>query len=567
MDSSISDTVQLRTETHHVQMGDEMHLTVRSQDSRLGADLLSGHAAGTIPDTLLFQRYQPSVLTGRHQVFSKEAREAWCMEKRIAVIRRETAGGALYMDEGQQAFHLVVPSASLGNSLAERLKKSAAILAAALQGLGVSTSFKAPNDLQVDGRQKVGSVFLAEEDGSALVFGTVIVELDLKSAMQALLVPTEKLTMTGLEHARERMTSLAEQLGMAPSASTLQDAIARSVREAFLLPVKVSDEGTITLMPPPADEAADDWEPLPDRFETKDKVPGATLRLILGLSPGNISNHVRFSTDGQYSPADTLGRLGQHLTGLPLETLAKNANRFFRAGPVDCAGFEADDVVRLIERAVTKKLMQDELGLSPEQTSGVMLAGKGRSTSETLEKASVMLVPYCAKPGWCKWRHTIDCVECGQCEVGDAYIMARERNMEVVTITNFEHLSDTLGKMKQAGVESYVGMCCGEFFLKRHHAFRDSGMDAVLLDIEGATCYELKEEHLAYAGAFKAEARLDIDAVSKVMAKVPARPSAERPQFTGLARRPGERKYEAEENRKRCGGNCSCSAKPPAETP
>ena len=63
----------------------------------------------------------------------------------------------------------------------------------------------------------------------------------------------------------------------------------------------------------------------------------------------------------------------------------------------------------------------------------------------------------------------MDCVECGKCEVGDAYLMARERNMEVVTITNFEHLASTLADMKAAGVESYVGMCCGEFFLKREH--------------------------------------------------------------------------------------------------
>ena len=29
-----------------------------------------------------------------------------------------------------------------------------------------------------------------------------------------------------------------------------------------------------------------------------------------------------------------------------------------------------------------------------------------------------MLVPYCAKPDWCKWRHLDGCTECGLCEVG-----------------------------------------------------------------------------------------------------------------------------------------------------
>jgi lipoate-protein ligase A len=103
-------------------------------------------------------------------------------------------------------------------------------------------------------------------------------------------------------------------------------------------------------------------------------------------------------------------------------------------------------------------------------------------------------------------------------------------------------------------VESYVGMCCGEFFLKRHHAFRDSGMEAVLLDIEGATCYELKEEDLAYAGKFSAEAALDLDAVRKVMARVPVQDAARRPCLTGAAPRVGERHHELV-----AGGGCkSC---------
>ena len=544
----------------------DMLQSAGSDEWRLGADILHAHAIGELADTLVFQRFHPSVLVGRHQIFSHEVREAWCRENNINIIRREAAGGALYMDEGQQAFHLVVRSSLLGAKLADRLEKGARILGAALAALGVNTTFKPPNDLQVDGRQKIGSVFLAEQSGSTLLFGTVIVDLDLKSAMQALLVPTEKLTVSGLEHARERMTSLAAQLGRMPDFATVIAAISDAVKAAIAIPVAIGNDGLINLPPASCDRMQADWSPIAGRFETKDKVPGATLRLILGANSDGQVDHVRFATDGHFNPADALDRLGEHLTGTVLDELAMKASQFLSHALMDSAGFGPGDVVRLIERAVAKKQLQDELGLSPEQTSGVMLAGQGYNSAATLEKASVMLVPYCAKPNWCKWRHTIDCVECGQCEVGDAYIMARERNMEVVTITNFEHLSDTLGKMKQAGVESYVGMCCGEFFLKRHHAFRDSGMDAVLLDIEGATCYELKEEQLAYAGAFLAEAKLDIDAVGKVMAKVPVRPVSERPQFTGQARRPGQRKHEAEENRKRCGEGCACDLKPPAQS-
>jgi lipoate-protein ligase A len=435
---------------------------------------------------------------------------------------------------------LVLPAAALGANLAERLETGAAIVADALLRIGVQTEFKAPNDLQVAGRQKVASVFLAEEGGTALLCATVILRLDLKAAMQALLVPTEKLTVTGLEHAKERMTSLEELLGWLPGDAYVADAVAAAAEARLGRPFVAGVEDLSAIEAPP--ETA--WELGETRFETKDKVAGATLRVLLEMTAQDVAADVRFATDGHLTPADTLTRLAQHLRGRKVSDLAPAAADWLAAAAPDTAGFEPTDLVKLIDRAAAKWSMQEWLGLTPAQTSGVMLAGQDADPATALERASVMLVPYCAKPSWCKWRHTMDCVECGKCEVGDAYLMARERNMEVVTITNFEHLASTLSDMKAQGVESYVGMCCGEFFLKRHHAFRDSGMEAVLLDIEGATCYELKEEQLAYAGKFTAEAALDLDAVRKVMARVPVQDAARRPCLTGSSPRVGERHHD-----------------------
>ncbi|MDE3028224.1 MAG: DUF116 domain-containing protein, partial [Paracoccaceae bacterium] len=473
------------------------------------------------------------------QTRAREAREDYCAEAGIPVFQRGSAGGALYLDAGQQCFTLTVPSDRLGATLGARLEAGAALVADALARLGVATEFKAPNDLQVAGRQKIASVFLADQGGSTQIFGVILAELDLKAAMQALLVPTEKLTITGLEHARERMTSLAEVLGRVPSSAEIGAALAAAATQLGLRLEPGAVEAAAEIDAP----LSDDWVLSGSRFETKDKVPCATLRVLMGLSAENRVEHLRFATDGHIAPADGLARLAAALVGVDVDDLADTCRTWFAAVRPDLAGFEAEDVARLIDRAASKWRMQADLGLTPVQTSGLMLAGDGRDPAQVLAEASVMLVPYCAKPNWCKWRHTIDCVECGKCEVGDAYMLARDRNMEVVTITNFEHLAETLKAMKGAGVTSYVGMCCGEFFLKRHHAFRDSGMDAVLLDIEGATCYELKEENLAYAGQFSAEAALDLDAVQKVMAKVPVQPLARRPCLSGDTARVGERHH------------------------
>jgi lipoate-protein ligase A len=505
------------------------------------AGLLAAHAAGLLPSTLLFHRCRPAVVIGRHQVVEREARLAHCLAEGIDVVRRATAGGALYLDPGQQCLSLVVPSARLGKSMAERLHAAARMVIDGLAQLGVAARFKAPNDVELESRQKIASVFLAEEGNSALVFAVVSASLDLKSAMQALLVPTEKLTVTGLEHARERMTSLADCLGADPG----EEAVTAALRTAAIAHLGPLAEDPA---PPAADTetAAAPWQITGTCFETKDKTAAATLRLALDVDATGIIRFARFATDAHVMPASLWQDLAAELTGIAAGTAAARCRDWLRQGLRDAVGVTPEDVARLMARAVSKLDMQRRLALTPAQASGLMLAGPDMAPEDALRKASVMLVPYCAKPNWCKWRHTIDCVECGECEVGDAYAMARDRNMEVVTITNFEHLSDTLGRMRAEGVESYVGMCCGEFFLKRHHAFRDSGMAAVLLDIEGATCYELKEEHLAYAGAFQAEARLDLDSVAKVMREVPVRDAAGKPCLTGAARRPGERRATPE---------------------
>jgi lipoate-protein ligase A len=107
------------------------------------------------------------------------------------------------------------------------------------------------------------------------------------------------------------------------------------------------------------------------------------------------------------------------------------------------------------------------------------------------------------------------------CTIGDAYKIAREKNLEAVTIVKFEHLQATLQDMKERGVKGYVGMCCEEFYIKRQKAFADAGIPGVLMDIDGRTCYELREEKEAYSGTFEALADLKPRLVESVLKFVP----------------------------------------------
>lgn len=493
-------------------------------DSAAAADVFAwGQAelARPIGSAARLFRPQAAVAVGRDQAIAREVRLDWCRAHGIAVLRRPTGGGALWLDPGQWAVCLVTPSGALGADPAARLAAGGAVLVAALARLGVDAWFVAPNDVAVTGGAKIGSVFLTERGDRTLLFATLLVRFDVAAALSALLVPTEKLTVTGLEHARERIATLADRLDEVPGDAEIVAALTAAIEDR--LGVETGPGSAPPFVSATVDPVPDPWEaPLLQGFETFERTARATLRLRIERATDGSVATARFATDAAFVPADLSDRIARALAGHRVADLP--AAMAAALVPEDrFVGFSGVDLVRLAARAADKNRLGEAVALDDRAVTGVMLAGPGTSALDALDRASVVLVPYCAKPAWCALRPTPDCIDCGHCAVGDAYRLARERGLEVTTILNFEHLSETLAEMRARGVGAYLGMCCSDFFLKRHVAFREADMDGVLMDIVGATCYELKEEHLAYAGTFKAEAEIDLDTLEKVMTKVPAR--------------------------------------------
>jgi lipoate---protein ligase len=357
--------------------------------------------------------------------------------------------------------------------------------------------------------------------------------VDTETLLTVLRAPREKLSPLGVQSARERfitLTELAERHGVPCSGAgdDLEGALQAAFCEAFGL-TALGDEvpEPEAPVPPPEPVAAEleqDWNAVRDRtWQAFEPTPGGVLHLRLDPDAGGTRiRHATLAGAVHVSPPTLLADLARELTVAAPGAAEARWRRYLGDGEAQLLGFEAGDLYRLLRRALNRDAEQ-RLGMTTEQANTLMVhpAGGVDSAREILDRATVMLVPYCAKPAWCKWRHRDGCPECGQCEVGDAYRMARERGMRVVTITRFEHLRAVLDQMRRDGEPAYVGMCCGNFYLKRAQAFREAGMPAVLMDISGANCYELRQEDQAYAGQFTAEARLNGEVVEKVMRWVP----------------------------------------------
>jgi lipoate-protein ligase A len=188
--------------------------------------LVELHRTEMVPDTVRFLRFPPTVLIGRHQAVSHEVRLDHVRANGIGLVRRITGGGAIYLDEGQVGWELVLsrkrlPLPTLGDY-------TTAICEAVAHGLsqsfGVDARFRPRNDIEVDGRKISGTGGFFE--GDTLIYqGTVLVDVDPTAMMACLNVPVAKLARRDLDRAETRVTTLKALLGRAPDVGEVHAAV------------------------------------------------------------------------------------------------------------------------------------------------------------------------------------------------------------------------------------------------------------------------------------------------------------------------------------------------------
>jgi lipoate---protein ligase len=149
--------------------------------------LIELHREGAVPDTVRYLRFPPTVLIGRHQAMSDEARVEHCRNTGVGLVRRITGGGAIYLEENQVGWELVLSRKRLPMpTLADYTR---AICEAAAQGLsqafGIDARYRPRNDIEVEGQKLCGTGGFF--DGDTLIYqGTVLIDVDPSRMMACL---------------------------------------------------------------------------------------------------------------------------------------------------------------------------------------------------------------------------------------------------------------------------------------------------------------------------------------------------------------------------------------------
>lgn len=496
-----------------------------AENIALDSVLLELRDKGKIPSTLRFLKFgPPAVLVGYHQTIEHEVRLNYCHRQGIDVNRRITGGGAIFFDLSQLGWELIGLRREVGFRLDTVTEKIAQGIVLGLRKLGIEASFRPRNDIEVNGKKISGTGGTFE--GDAFFFqGTLLLDFDIESMIRALKIPVEKLASKEIDSARERVTWLKRELGYLPDLEEIKKVLSDGLKES--LDIELVEGNLLNNEVELLEEKLPyynsiEWleevkEPIGCRQIVKAsyKAKGGFIRAQLIVdTKRRLIKQALISGDYFIHPKRTIFDLEATLKDIQFDTIEKTVEEFFKEKTPQMLNLKGNDFLIPIKEAV-EKAEYVNLGFNIDEANALNCVNG--NLVENINKASVLLLPYCAKFLECEYRSYDGCNECGRCSVGEAYQLAKQYHLKPITILNYKHLKEVLNNCRQDGVNSFIGCCCEAFFNKRQHVFRSSGMSGVLLDIDSVTCYDLEQENKALLGKFESQTNLKLTLLKKVI--------------------------------------------------
>lgn len=184
-----------------------------------------------VPNTLRLYCWKPSAVSiGKFQVIENEVQVDNCKKLGVDVVRRITGGGTVYHDaENEITYSVVADKASLETQdIAAVYAKIYAGLVETLRILGITADFNEGNaktcpNLTVRGRKISGSA-QCHKSGVVLQHGTLLLDVNLKRMFTLLRVPWAKTCMEVVNVAKNKITSINDELGRAASMEKVSQA-------------------------------------------------------------------------------------------------------------------------------------------------------------------------------------------------------------------------------------------------------------------------------------------------------------------------------------------------------
>jgi len=174
-------------------------------------------------------------LAGRFQDVENEIHLDFCRGHGIAVNRRPTGGGTIFMGRNQLGVALCIPGKkedTYGRAREVMGRFSEGIIRG-LQSLGVRARFRRKNDIEVEGRKIAGLGIFRDSSGGLLFHSSILVDMDIALMLKVLNTPFEKISDKEIATVDQRITTVCRESGRALSTDQVRQAVATGYKEVF----------------------------------------------------------------------------------------------------------------------------------------------------------------------------------------------------------------------------------------------------------------------------------------------------------------------------------------------
>ncbi|MFB0563316.1 MAG: lipoate--protein ligase [Candidatus Lokiarchaeia archaeon] len=329
-----------------------------------------------VPDTLILcYPESPLVCVGYHQELEKEIDYSFCKSQGIPVVRRILGGGAVYLDQGQLFYQIVVDKKNpkIPISIKDFFRRLLEAPTKTYQDLGIPAQYKPINDIEVDGKKISGNGAGTVDNIVNIMTGNIIMDFNFEMMVRILKVPSEKFRDKVAKSLEERMTTIKRELGYDVPLERIKSLLIKNYEETLDIKLQrgiLTDWEKGTLSDLRKKYVSREWLYLsflrhPDLArkvkisrtasvsESSYKAPGGLIRVILRIDKNRIKE-IMFSGDFFIYPQDKLSELEKNLTGVLTNTekIGKIIQTFYEKEKVETPGITSEDFLTAISQTM-----------------------------------------------------------------------------------------------------------------------------------------------------------------------------------------------------------------------
>lgn len=161
-------------------------------------------------DIIMPYTTSPQVQMGRYQNAAKEVNLDYMEEHNIQLCRRDTGGGAIYLDRGNTSFCYLFNKDSMNHEL--NFKRLFEPVVKVLHDLGATNvKMAGRNDLTINGK-KISGAAMSFDPERIYAGYSLQLDIDIESMLGALTPNRKKITSKGIDSVRSRVESIRPHL-------------------------------------------------------------------------------------------------------------------------------------------------------------------------------------------------------------------------------------------------------------------------------------------------------------------------------------------------------------------